>query len=110
MSNSARVPTVMKLHCKAMRLMSVFVGFWMVMLPQMVNASALATADDFGSRPAPINEEEEIKHLNLFELVVMGKNPHAALDRSSWTRKFADSTVLAPHGEVPHPPPWCTVR
>lgn len=92
-----------------MRLLALFVGFWMVMLPQMLNARALSTPDDHGSRPAPVNEEEEIKHLNLFELVVMGKDPHQALDRSSWTRLCKDSPVLAPHGDVPHPPPWCMV-
>jgi len=107
---AGRIPSLMQHHCTAMRLMALFVGFWMVMLPQMLNARALATPDEYGSRPAPVNEEEEIKHLDPFEFVALGKDAHQALDRSSWTSKCTDRPVLAPHGEVPHPPPWYLLR
>ncbi len=92
-------------HGTAMRLFALFVGFWMIMLPQMLNARVMSTPDEYGNAQAPVNEEE-IKHVDLFELVVSGKAPHQMLDRSSWTKCCKDCPVLAPRGDVPHPPPW----
>lgn len=92
-----------------MRLTAVFVGFWMVMLPQMLNARALSTPDEYGSRPAPVNEEE-VKHLNIFELAVIGMEPKEAPDGTVWAGLMQAHPILAQHGEVPHPPPWSIAR
>jgi hypothetical protein len=89
-----------------MRLFAVFVGFWMWMLPQMLSARAMSTPDEFGSRPIPVNEEEETKHLNLFELVMLGHEPGELHDQKARFSHCEEGVVIAPHGEVPHPPPW----
>jgi hypothetical protein len=89
-----------------MRLFAVFVGFWMWMLPQMLSTRAMATPDEFGSRPIPVNEEEETKHINIFELAIMGHEPGGMHDRVDSFSHGEETIVIAPHGEVPHPPPW----
>jgi|GEM_PF-7088876 len=93
----------------AMRLFAVFIGFWMWMLPQMLVTRAMATPDEFGSRPMPVNEEEETKHPNFFELVIIGHKPCEVHDRKAISSHGEDEVVVAPRGEVPHPPPWLMV-
>lgn len=110
MVSTLRQQRILRGHGTGMRLMALFVGFWMVMLPQMLNARALSTPDEYGSRPAPVNEEEEIKHLNILDLLVVGKEQRKAIDQTPWTRYCKDRPLVVPHGDVPHPPPWHRVR
>lgn len=81
----------------------------MWMLPQMLSARALATPDEFGSRPIPVNEEEETKHVNLFELVGLGHESGGVLKGVHALWHGEERPVVAAHGEVPHPPPWVLV-
>jgi hypothetical protein len=106
MSPSVLIHTRVWHHGLAIRLFAVFVGFWMWMLPQMLSARALATPDEFGSRPIPVNEEEETKHLNLFEVIDLGHESGDTRQGEHALWPSEDRPEVATHGEVPHPPPW----
>ena len=85
---------------------ALFVGFWMWMMPQMLNARALSTPDEYGSGPAPVNEEEETQHAKLIELVVVGHSPRESMDGQRWAPQTVQHPMQARHSDVPHPPPW----
>lgn len=93
-------------HAIVVRAFALFVGFWIWMMPQMLNARSLATPDEYGSRPAPVNEEEETKHLDLFEVLVIGSTTDGSKERPTRSTPREERPIRAPHGEVPHPPPW----
>lgn len=94
-------------HGTVTRVFTLFVVFWLWMMPQMLNARAMSDLpDDYGSRSVPSGEEEESKHANLLELVVIGHIPVMPRSTTGRAPHTAERPLCAPHGEVPHPPPW----
>ncbi len=88
--------------------MAVFVAFWMWMMPMITNASGTRViCDEYGvPMPSPANEEEEHKH-------AVNRHPHGSAGDATEKDAMSDALpplepapYLAPHGEVPHPPPW----
>jgi hypothetical protein len=78
----------------------------MWMLPQMLSTRSLATPDEFGSRPMPVNEEEENKHLDLYKSLITGQEAGCWRKGDHALGHCEEHPVVAAHSEVPHPPPW----
>lgn len=88
-----------------MRFFAVCVAFALWMMPQMLNARNMASVcDEYGTRPLPISEEEEVKH--ACAPFSASFDHETATDRGAQDPPPADERVeVAIHGDVAVPPP-----
>lgn len=92
-------------HGLATKCFALFVAFALWMMPQMLNARNMATVcDEFGARPLPVTEEEEIKH--AYAPFAWNGASNDAAERRDEDPPPADERVeVAVHGDVAVPPP-----
>lgn len=95
-------------HVLCARLLVLLMVGLLWMLPQMTYScvAAQAPVDEFGSRPAPPAEEEEVRHYNV--LVCPDTTERTLRPETSATPGPGDDEQahLPVHGDVPHLPPW----
>jgi hypothetical protein len=90
----------------AVRSCALFLGIWLMLMPQVANSSqVLQIMEDCGSVPAPMAEEEEVKHACSLSwcTVYEATDDHLLQGRSA--PSMQDPYSLVEHHEVDIPPP-----
>ncbi len=94
------------IRCFIVRVFAAVLGVWLAFMPQIANScTVLMIMDDLGTIPAPMAEEEEVKHACSISWSTLYQPTDDHLIQGHGVPSVADPYSEVEHHEVDVPPP-----